>query len=130
MSVRTATCRCGQVQATCEGEPVRVSVCHCLNCQRRTGSAFSAQARWPVADVAIVGDHKSWEDIGESGHPTHFQFCGTCGSTIGWVNAAYPETMAVPLGAFADPDFTTPGISIFEERKHKWVEITGDIEHD
>ncbi|MGR3757040.1 MAG: GFA family protein [Tranquillimonas sp.] len=30
---RTATCRCGQLTATCRGEPVRIAVCHCLECQ-------------------------------------------------------------------------------------------------
>ena len=52
---RVASCRCGQLTATCRGEPVRVSVCHCLNCQKRSGSAFAAQARWPDDQVTITG---------------------------------------------------------------------------
>jgi hypothetical protein len=47
MTTRTASCRCGALRAICEGEPVQVSVCHCLECQRRSGSAFAAQARRP-----------------------------------------------------------------------------------
>ena len=50
MTTRTATCRCGQLRAECQGEPVRVSVCHCLDCQKRTGSVFAAQARWSLLD--------------------------------------------------------------------------------
>ena len=47
MVVRRAECACGQLSAVCSGEPMRVSVCHCLACKRRTGSAFSYNARFP-----------------------------------------------------------------------------------
>jgi hypothetical protein len=40
VATRTAACNCGQLCITCEGEPVRVSMCHCLECQRRTGAVF------------------------------------------------------------------------------------------
>ncbi|HZZ87836.1 MAG TPA: GFA family protein, partial [Caulobacteraceae bacterium] len=59
MSERVASCRCGRLRAICTGEPVRVSVCHCLECQKRTGSAFAAQARWPEAQVRLVGEAKT-----------------------------------------------------------------------
>lgn len=130
MSVRTASCRCGQLRAQCESEPVRVSVCHCLGCQQRSGSAFAAQARWPHAQVTITGEHKEWRGVGGGGTATRFRFCPECGSTVTWVNESSPDTVAVALGAFADPAFPAPSISIYEERKHQWVEIVGDIEHD
>ena len=56
MTSRTASCRCGRLSATCTGDPVRISVCHCLDCQRRSGSSFAAQARFPVHQVTIVGE--------------------------------------------------------------------------
>ena len=56
MTTHTASCRCGQLPATVTGEPVRVSVCHCLDCQRRSGSAFAAQARFPAETVTIEGE--------------------------------------------------------------------------
>jgi hypothetical protein len=41
-----------------------------------------------------------------------------------------PELIAVALGAFADPDFPGPYFSVWEQRKHAWVTITGDeVEH-
>ena len=46
VSTRHAACSCGQLRLTVEGEPVRVSICHCLACQRRTGSVFGVQARF------------------------------------------------------------------------------------
>ena len=50
---RTATCQCGQLAVACEGDPVRISVCHCLDCQKRSGSSFAAQARFPVDKVTV-----------------------------------------------------------------------------
>lgn len=130
MIVRTASCRCGQFRAETRGEPVRVSVCHCLDCQKRSGSAFSAQARWPDAQVTLTGERREWETVGDSGRKARFLFCPTCGSTLAYVIEALPGLTAVATGAFADPAFPPPAFSVFENRKHPWVEITGAVEHD
>jgi hypothetical protein len=45
---RRATCSCGQLHLTIEGEPSRIAMCHCLECQRRTGAVISNQARFAV----------------------------------------------------------------------------------
>jgi hypothetical protein len=130
MTARVATCRCGQLRATCTGEPVRVSVCHCLACQQRTGSAFAAQARWPEDRVRIEGAFKLWSRTGDSGGQATYRFCPACGSTIAYVNEGMAGVVAIPLGAFADPDFPAPRFSVHERRKHRWVAVLGDgIEH-
>jgi hypothetical protein len=46
MTPRRAACSCGQFQLTIEGEPSRISMCHCLECQRRTGAVISNQTRF------------------------------------------------------------------------------------
>lgn len=129
--VRTATCACGQLRIRCTGEPVRVSVCHCLNCQRRSGSAFAYQARWPNAQVEVSGRfHEHTRSDGDSGKPCTFRFCPDCGATISFAGEAMPGTVAVPVGGFADPSFLPPRVSIYEERKHAWVAVTGaGIDH-
>ncbi len=126
MTERTATCRCGALRAICEGEPVRVSVCHCLDCQKRTGSAFAAQARWPDDSVTVEGISATWERIADSGHRATYRFCPTCGSTVAYIIEGWPGVTAIPLGAFADPAFPAPRFSVYEHRRHTWVEITGD----
>ncbi len=130
MTRRTATCRCGQLQATCTGEPVRVSICHCRNCQKRSGSVLAAQARWPDADVAITGDYREWTRTSDSGALATFRFCGICSATIAYASTGMPGLTAIPIGAFADPDFPPPQYSVYEGSKHGWVAIVGDgIEH-
>jgi hypothetical protein len=66
--VRTASCRCGQLRATVTGAPLRVSVCHCLNCKKRSGSAFAVQARWPAEQVTVEGRSNSFKKVADSGN--------------------------------------------------------------
>jgi hypothetical protein len=132
---RTASCRCGQLKATVTGEPVRVSVCHCLNCKKRSGSAFAVQARWPKEDVRIEGGSKTFVKVADSGNRATFHFCPDCGSDVyyeidGKFDDKFNGLIAIPLGAFDDPYFLKPRFSVWEERKHDWVEIIGDdVEH-
>jgi len=126
MTVRTATCGCGQLSATCTGDPVRISVCHCLECQKRSGSAFAVQARWPAENVAVTGAYEEWSRVGDSGGGATFRFCPTCGSTVFYLIDGMPDVIAVAVGAFADPTFPSPRISVYEERRHEWVAVLGD----
>jgi hypothetical protein len=54
------------------GPLLRGSVCHCLDCQKRSGSAFAAQARWPEAQVTLTGRSKTWQREADSGHKATF----------------------------------------------------------
>ncbi|WP_404711776.1 GFA family protein [Sphingomonas sp. MMS24-J13] len=128
--MRTASCRCGQLKIHCVGDPVRISVCHCLACQQRTGSAFSVQARWPDAQVTIDGEWCAWDRIAERGNRSTYRFCPVCGSTVAYAGEGMPGLTAVAVGAFADPDFPAPKVSVYEERRHRWTQILGDdVEH-
>ena len=132
MTTHRATCRCGQLSASCEGEPVRVSVCHCLACQQRTGSAFGAQARWPAERVSVAGEAREWVRVADSGRSATYRFCPVCGSTVFYTNEGFPGTIAVPLGAFAESgaDLPAPGHSVYEHRMHGWVAVLGeDVAH-
>jgi len=128
--MREASCRCGQLTVVCQGEPVRVSVCHCLECQKRTGSAFAAQARWPDDKVTLSGEFSEWQRVADSGHKATYRFCPTCGSTVSYVIEGWPGVVAIPLGAFADPEFPGPRFSVYEHRKHDWTTVLGEnVEH-
>jgi hypothetical protein len=129
MPVHTASCSCGQLSAIASAAPDRVSVCHCLACQRRTGSVFGAQARFPASAVTIRGTSKQFIRIGDEGSRTLFHFCPTCGSTVYYKAEGREEHIAIPVGAFAEPAFPGPTVSVYEERMHSWVQMPEDIEH-
>ena len=127
MTTREASCCCGQLRLTTAGEPVRISICHCLECQRRTGSVFGTQARFKRAQVTIEGRAADYVRKGHSGDPITFRFCPACGSTVYWTLSALPELIAVAVGAFADPGFPAPRVSVYERRRHPWVAMPATV---
>lgn len=129
MNHRIASCSCGQLQAQVSTEPLRVSVCHCLACQRRTGSVFGAQARFAKAAVAVTGRSKVFVRVGDEGTRASFHFCPECGATVYYTFAGNDDAVAIPVGAFADPAFPAPSLSVYEERMHSWVQIPGQVTH-
>lgn len=129
MTTRNAACSCGQLTVTTRGEPVRISMCHCLDCQRRTGSTFGAQARFADDAVTVSGRSTPYSRIADSGNRITFHFCPECGSTVYYQLDAVPGFTAVPVGAFADPTFPAPRVSVYEARKHAWTGIPADAEH-
>lgn len=121
MPARLASCSCGQLTAKVAGEPVRISICHCLACQRRTGSVFGEQARFPRGNVAITGKSTEYVRVGDEGSRATFHFCPACGATVYYAAEGLEEFLTIPVGAFADPDFPAPQVSVYELRKHSWV---------
>ena len=127
---REARCSCGQLTLTATGEPVRVSVCHCRACQRRTGSAFGVQARFGRDQIALGGRSKTYRRTADSGNEVSFHFCPDCGSTVYYRLGPMPDVIAVPVGAFADRAFPAPGVSVYEARQHEWLQLLpADITH-
>ena len=105
MTTRIAYCSCGQLTVTTTEDPVRVSICHCLACQRRTGSVFGAQARFDKKSVQIQGRSTQYVRIGDEGGTYTFSFCPTCGATVHYEVEGREDSIAIPVGAFADPGF-------------------------
>jgi hypothetical protein len=121
MRTRLATCACGQLTASCSGEPAQVSLCHCLACQRRTGSTYGIAAFFPRKSVAVLGDSKAYTRSSDSGYAVTFYFCPHCGSTVYWKPDRKPEMVAVAVGASADPAFPAPSQAVYPEDRHGWI---------
>jgi hypothetical protein len=129
MTTRNAACSCEQLRLIAEGEPVRISICHCLACQRRTGSAFGVQARFDAERVRTEGRYSEYVRVSDEGEARVFYFCPACGATVFYKTATAPELIAVPVGAFADPGFPAPTVSVWESRRHPWLGLPEAIEH-
>src|ERR1044072_2015267 len=124
MKQREANCSCGQLQAAVSGEPVRVSVCHCLACKRRTGSAFAHNASFEPQQVSIQGAWKSWSRTTDTGRTNTFHFCPECGSIVFYDVEMRPGLINIPAGAFAEADFPAPAVEVYPERQVDWCEVT------
>lgn len=124
--IRTALCHCGALEVACDGEPTRVSMCHCLDCQRRTGSAFSVAVFYRRERVHASGATRTFTRESASGFPVTFHFCPECGSNVFWAPARMPDRIGVALGCFADPGFAPPEQSVWTKDKHAWVALPTD----
>jgi hypothetical protein len=129
MALRTASCSCGQLTAITSGEPLRVSICHCLACQRLSGSVFAVQTSFPRDRVTISGASQTYVRVGDAGSTCTFHFCARCGATVHYDVAERPDTGAIAVGAFAQPEFPAPTYSVYEERMHAWVGLPTGIGH-
>lgn len=126
MTTRTAACACGQLNVTCDGEPNIVSLCHCFECQKRTGSLFGVAAWYSSAHVRATGAASTYRRAGDSGKEIAFHFCPTCGTTLYWSSERRPDFTAVAVGAFADPKFGEPRRMVYTSRKHEWLPLPAE----
>jgi hypothetical protein len=127
MRSRTASCSCGQLRIEVQGEPLGVGVCHCLACQRRTGSVFAALAGF-AAPYTVVGTATEYVRVGDQGAQFRFRFCPVCGTTLFHTEEGRDQSsVAVAIGAFADPSFPPPRASVYHSRRHGWVQLPSGI---
>jgi hypothetical protein len=103
-------------------------MCHCLACQARTGSTYGAQASFYEGQVTISGESKEYARIGDEGSRARFHFCPNCGATV-YYRINDEDIVVVPVGAFRDPSFPAPTVSVYEERMHAWVGLPEGVKH-
>jgi hypothetical protein len=126
MTSRTASCHCGQLRIEVDGEPRMVGVCHCLACQQRTGSVFAALASF-AAPFKVYGKATEYVRAGDQGARFIFRFCPVCGTNLFHTEEGETGGVGVAVGAFADPDFPPPRVSIYDCRRHAWVRLPDGV---
>ena len=77
--------------------------------------------------MSIQGRSTQYVRVGDEGTRITFNFCPTCGATVHYEIGE--DSIAIPVGAFADPTFPEPSFSVYEERMHAWVSLPPNIEH-
>lgn len=120
---KLASCSCGACQIRVKGKPIRISICHCQACQRRSGSIMAVQARFAMADLTLLGSLQRYVRQAESGNPVWFYFCPNCAATLYYQFPDQAEFASIPVGAFADASFPIPQFSVYNENKHVWLNL-------
>jgi hypothetical protein len=130
MPTREAACHCGQLRLEVTGDPFAVSICNCLACQRRTGSAFGMQAGFKADQVQVAGRFSDYARVSdEADWKEHvFHFCPDCGSQVFYTEPTDPDLVVVSVGSFADPSFPPPTESGYDSRRHAWVGLPDSIQ--
>ncbi len=121
----TGHCLCGQVKYEFPNEPGMTGICHCLNCQRQAGSAFSTLAGVPKAEFTITqGEPKLYVDSDtKSGNPVERYFCGNCGSPIYSAIDSQPDNIFLKTGTLDDTSHFKPQFHAWASTKQDWVEL-------
>jgi hypothetical protein len=126
---RIAHCCCGSLRAEATSEPAFVVACHCMECQRRTGSPFGVSTCFPKEQARTEGQSKIYMRDTDSGQKIELHFCPNCGSTVFWYPEFFPDLIVIAFGAFADPSMPGPAVSVWERSRHPWVTFGHKIEH-
>lgn len=131
---REGGCICGTVRFATRGEPLRVTICHCAWCQRRTGTAFGTEVVFEAGQVQITGSdiacYRHHSD--ESGRWLDIEFCRRCGTNLGFTLEAAPGLRTLPAGAFDDPSWVRADRfetrHVFLRSRREWSDISPLVE--
>ena len=121
----TGGCLCGSIRYRVDCEPAATAVCHCTNCQRQSGSAFSVNVMVPEAMLEIEGNVASFADTGDSGNAVERKFCSDCGSPIFSAIAAMPGVVALKAGTLDDHSTIKPRVQVFCDSSQSWCQLEG-----
>ncbi|MEM7099698.1 MAG: GFA family protein [Pseudomonadota bacterium] len=125
----TGQCLCGAIAYTIENAPGMTGICHCLNCQKQAGSAFSTLAAVPKTEFQITsGKPKLYTDLAtDSGNPVERYFCGNCGSPIYSALDSQPDNIFLKTGTLDDTSNFIPQFHAWVSTKQNWVVLDEGI---
>jgi hypothetical protein len=119
-----ASCQCGTLTATIDdGAEPTVVLCHCIDCQKRSGSPFGSMAYYPEDAVAFAGEAREYSRPTDTGGAYTTGFCPACGSTLYGKGSRFPGIIGVTLGTIGDPAFPAPARSVYEQSRHHWLAL-------
>jgi hypothetical protein len=119
----TGGCLCGQVRYSVDAEPVFQVACHCTNCQRQSGSAFSINVGVRKSALAITGVLKTYVGHGDSGRPVQWLFCPDCGSLMLTEIELDPGLAILKGGTFDDRSIVRPQRHIYCASRQDWFTL-------
>ena len=127
VTVRLGGCSCGGVRFEATGDPIRVGVCHCKECQLRTGSAFGISCYFPKDKVKVLqGSMTTYERSSESSRWARTRFCDVCGSTVLFDVEVQPQAIGVAGGSFDKTDWIDPQLHAWARSAQKWYRFPDD----
>jgi hypothetical protein len=119
-------CLCGAIRYQTSADPQAVIACHCSNCRKQSGAAFSFNLLFKASDYSQTGESKIFADTGDSGKHVFRHFCGDCGSPINSQAEMMPGHVIVKAGTADEPGAWTPGIEVYCDSALAWVPALPD----
>ena len=120
---REGGCSCGAVRYRLTSEPLFTHCCHCLNCQRQTGSAFVINLLIEADRVELLaGDPQPVDAPRDDGSVQRIYRCPTCQVAV-FSEYGRPEVRFVRGGTLDDPSAITPDVHIYTRSKLPWITL-------
>ncbi len=120
----TGGCQCGAVRFRVDGEPRRVSLCHCRMCQKAMGGPFGAFASFGDDQVNWTrGERKTFQSSGA----VNRGFCGDCGTPLTFEAVGGGEHIGLAIGAFDTPAVLTPSRQLVVAARLPWLDAIHDL---
>ena len=117
-------CSCAAVTYRLTSPPMFVHCCHCLDCQRQTGSAFVLNALIEADRVEILsGETQPCPQPTDSGRPHLIHRCPTCGSAMWSTYGGLTAIRFVRVGTLEVPSAVQPDVHIYTRSKQPWVAL-------
>ncbi|MCI5070495.1 GFA family protein [Acidovorax sp.] len=118
----SAQCYCGQVTLQFSAPPKSVIHCHCGQCRRLSGSAFTTWVSFPRSTLVPSGQEFVSRFSATSNVVRHF--CSNCGSHVYTLDSRAPEIVGVPAGAIKGELPAKPKAHYFVHHKAAWHSIS------
>jgi len=117
----TGGCACGAIRYECSAEPLMIGNCHCRDCQRSSGAAFSTGVVVPSSSLTLTqGTPKYYTVTADSGNTARRGFCNECGSPLFADSSATPHLIAIKVGSIDDPSWCKPTVDIWTQNAQPW----------
>ena len=127
MSVREGGCSCGEVRYRLTSEPLFVHCCHCLNCQRQTGSAFVINLLIEADRVELLEGEPEPVPVPRSGGKKQKIWrCAECQTAL-YSQYTSPRVRFVRAGTLDDPSSVAPDVHIFTRSKLPWLTLPESV---
>ena len=125
----TGGCQCGDIRYEVAGTPDQLVVCHCMDCQRQSGSAFGMTLVVDEGDFQLThGEIKTFTAESDAGRAKLGAFCPRCGTRIYHKPEYRPGKVSVKPGTLDDTGRLKPNIHIWTKSKQPWFTIPADAE--
>ncbi|HVH52138.1 MAG TPA: GFA family protein, partial [Gaiellaceae bacterium] len=126
-ATREGGCACGAVRYRLNDEPLFTHCCHCLNCQRQTGSAFVINLLIEADRVELLSGEPYAVDVPrDDGTAQRIYRCPDCQVAV-YSEYTWPELLFVRGGTLDDPSSVSPDVHISTKSKQSWVELPESV---
>lgn len=123
----TGGCLCGQVHFEITADPIMGVHCHCLDCQKSSGSGHTEHLLFPKPAAKITGKVSEYKNKADSGNMKTSAFCPTCGSPVYGTSTGMPDMLTVRAGTLDNPDIFRPQMAVYAIRRRSWDHMDSTV---